>query len=329
MDWIRENKPLAVILGVIIAGSLALGYLLSDAWSSYTETKDAYLNMGSQVAGLKGSRLAPTEDNVKAKQAMVDEYAANVNRLGGALLILQPPVQPIKDIEFQAKLKSKIAEARKAASLSKMALPPEFAFGFDDYTTGLPKSAAAAAELSSYLDAMDELVKLFMQCSVQSVDLLERSKLAVEQDQVPPPSQGNSRGRTQAQQQVASSILEKRQISVILTLDQGPLQLLISRLANPSDMPFFTSLRLLRIENERQDGPLRSDVRLPEVVPQPGRGTDAAPAAASDEIKPPPAAPVDSVPVIGKERLKVRMEIDLVKFLEAAKGVAAQPPVGR
>lgn len=327
MDWIRENKPLAVIFGVIIAGSLALGYLLFDAWSSYTETKDAYLNMGSQVAGLKGSRLAPTEENVKAKQAMVDEYAANVNRLGGALLILQPPVQPIKDIEFQAKLKSKIAEARKAAALSKMALPSEFAFGFDDYTTGLPKSAAAAAELSNYLDAMDELVKLFMQCSVQSVDLLERSKLAVEQDQAPTSSQGNNRGRTQAQQQVVSSILEKRQISVILTLDQGPLQLLISRLANPSDMPFFTSLRLLRIENESQDGPLRADVRLPEVVTT--SGGDAAPPAASDEIKPPPPAPVDSVPVIGKERLKVRMEIDLVKFLDAAKGVAAQPPIGR
>ncbi|MDZ4403857.1 Amuc_1100 family pilus-like protein [Prosthecobacter sp.] len=332
MDWIRENKPLAAILGVILAGSLALGYLLFDAWSNYAETRDAYLSMGSQVAGLKGSRLAPTEDNVKAKQALVEEYAVNVNRLGGALLILQPPVQPTKDIEFQAKLKTKIAEARKAATMSKMSLPPEFAFGFDDYTAGLPKSAAAAAELASFLDAMDELVRLFMQCGVQSVDLLERSKLAIEQDQAASSPQRNSRTGVQPQQQMASAILEKRQISVILTLDQGPLQLLISRLANPSDMPFFTSLRLLRIENERQDGPLKSDVRLPEVVPpNPGGGGEAAaPApAASDEIKPPPPATADSVPVIGKERLKVRMEIDLVKFLDAAKGVVAQPPVGR
>lgn len=323
MDWIRENKPLAAILGIIIAGSLALGYLLFDAWSNYTETKDGYLNLGSQVAGLKGARLAPSEENVKAKQALVDEYAALVNRLGGALLILQPPVQPIKDIEFQAKLKTKIAEARKAASLSKMQLPSEFAFGFDDYTSGLPKSAAAAAELSNFLDAMDELVKLFMQCGVQSLDLLERSKLAVEQGASAPATQGNSGSGMQGQQQ-ASAILEKRQISVILTLDQGPLQLLISRLANPSDMAFFTSLRLLRIENERQDGPLRSDVKLPDTPsPSPEGGT---PPAASDEIKPPPPAAVDSVPVIGKELLKIRMEIDLIKFLDAAKGVVAQSP---
>jgi len=333
MDWIRENKPLAAILGVIIAGSLALGYLLFDAWSSYTETKDGYLNLGSQLAGLKGSRLTPSEDNVKAKQALVDEYATLVNRLGGALVILQPPVQPIKDIEFQAKLKTKIAEARKAAALSKMQLPAEFAFGFDEYTSGLPKSAVAAAELSSFLDALDELMKLLMQCGVQSLDLLERSKLSVEQDQTATSAQGNMGSGRQVQQQTSIGILEKRQISMILTLDQGPLQLLISRLANPSDMTFFTSLRLLRIENERQDGPLRSDVRLPAAAPSDGSGasgtTSPATAAATDEIKPPPPAPVDSVPVIGKEVLKVRMEIDLIKFLDSAKGAVAQSPATR
>lgn len=321
MDWIRENKSLATILGVIIAGSLALGYLLFDAWSTYSEAKDSYLATGSQVAGLKGARLAPTDANVKAKAAVVEEYANVVNRLGTALLILQPPVQPIKDIEFQAKLKNKIADARKAAALSKMALPAEFAFGFDEYTAGLPKSAEAAAELSSFLDATDELVKLFMQCGVQSVDLFERSTLPIEG--LPAPTRPGNQAVRQPQQPVAPGILEKKQISVILTLDQGPLQLLVSRLANPSDMPFFMSLRLLRIENERQEGPLRSEVQVPADA---AAGAAIDPAAtqpetkASDEIKPPPPAPVDSVPVIGKERLKVRMEIDLVKFLEAARG---------
>jgi len=324
MDWIRENKSLAAILGVILAATLGLGYVLFDAWSGYSETKESYLGLGSQIAGLKSSRLAPTEENLKAKKALVDEYAAVVNQVGGALVILQPSVQPIKDIEFQAKLKTKIAEARKAAGLSKMNLPADFAFGFDDYTAGLPKSAEAAAELSSFLDAVDELVRLFMKCGVASVDLLERSKLPQELDQA---AQNAQRGVA------VPAVLEKRQISVILTLDQGPLQLLISRLANPSDMPFFTSLRLLRVENEKQEGPLRAEVKLPEAPANPGGDSGAAVAAtpdqakpASDELKPPPPAPVDSVPVIGKERLKVRMEIDLVKFLDAAKGTAAQTP---
>lgn len=326
MDWIRENKPLAAILGVIIVGTLALGYLLFDAWSSYSETKEAYIGLGSQVAGLKGARLAPTEANRQAKQAMVKEYSEVVNRLGSVALYLQAKVVPINDIEFQEKLKTKISDIRKDVQ-SKMQIPADFAFGFDDYTHTLPKSAAAAAELSVYLDTMDELVRLFLKSGVQSVDLIERSKLAIE-GQAASPAPGNNNAGAQRQAQPTAGILEKRQISVVLTLDQGPLQLLISRLANPSDMPHFTSLRLLRIENQRQDGPLRSDVRVPQQAPSDPntvKKDDSAP----DEIKPPAPAFQDAVSVFGNERLKVRLEIDLVKFLDAAAGIAAQTPPGR
>jgi hypothetical protein len=330
MDWIRENKPLAAILGVIIAGSLALGYLLFGAWSSYSEAKENFLAQGTQVAALKSARLSPSDANLQAKRALVEEYAANVNRLGGALLILQPPVLPIKDIEFQTKLKAKIAEARQSATNSKLSLPAEFAFGFDEYTSSLPK-AEAAAELSNYLDAMVELVKLFMLCGVQSLDVLERSKLPMEQESaVASPQQRairpGARQPTMAMAMAAPSIYESRRVSIILTLDQGPLQLLVSRLANPSDMPFFTSLKVLRIENEMQEGPIRSDISVPQAEVPTAEGAAVTPAAStpSNEIKAPPPAPVDSIPVIGRERLKVRMEIDLLKFLDAARGVAAQ-----
>ena len=58
MEWIRENKPLAAILGVIIAGSLALGYLLFDALA---RMHLATLRMGiRQVFGHEfGQKVAP------------------------------------------------------------------------------------------------------------------------------------------------------------------------------------------------------------------------------------------------------------------------------
>lgn len=318
MDWIRENKPLAAILGVIVLGTLGLGYLLFAAWGAYTQTKDSYLAMGGQLVALKSAPLAPTDENVKAKRALVDEYAAKVNQLGAALLIMQPPVPPVKDIEFQDKLKNKIAEVRKAAGSVKMALPGDFAFGFEEYTSGLPKSAAAATELSGYLDALEELVKLFMTCRVESVDLFERAKLKVETD--------TAAAQPAAQQ--SAEILTKHQISVILTLDQGPLQLLISRLSNPSDMKYFMNVRLLRIENEKLDGPLRSDVRLPDDTnanaTTSATGQEQPPAAAQNDLAPPPPAKVDSIPVLGEEHLKVRLDIDWVKFLASAKGAAAR-----
>lgn len=326
MDWIRENKPLAAILGVIAVGSLALGYLLYDAWSVYDETKEGYLGLGNQVAALKGARLAPTNENLAAKQAAVDEYAKLVDTLGKTVLILQPKVAPINDIEFQDKLKAKISEIRKLAGQAKVQLPADFAFGFDDYTSTLPRSAAAATELSGYLDAMEKLMKLFLDCGVKGVDLLERSKLPVEAA-----TAANAQGNNNAgmRGQVSAEILEKRQISAVLTLDQGPLQLLVSRLTSPSDMPYFTSLRVLRVENQMQDGPLNSEVRLPTQEAKVQGSTPAAEEAPSDEIKPPEPAFPDAISVFGNELLKVRLEIDLVKFLDAAAGIAAQAPTGR
>lgn len=331
MDWIRENKSLAVILGVIIAVSAALGYLLFDAWSSYSATKENYLQVTSQVVALKSAPLAPTQANLDEKKALVAEFAATVNKLGTTLLILQPEVQPIKDIEFQAKLKTKVADVRKAATTFRMGLPADFAFGFDEYTSSLPKSEAAAAELSGYLDSVDDLVKLFMNSGVQSLDSLERSKLPVETAGAAQPQQRNARpGAAQAQPAVGGGVLEKSQVAVVLTLDQGALQLVTSRLTNPSEMPHFTSLRVLRIENQSQEGPPRMAGLPSQSLETPAPGAPApAPsaegaAAASDALPPPPPAPADSVPLIGQEKLRVRMEIDLVKFLDSARGVAAQ-----
>lgn len=335
MDWIRDNKPLAVILGIILAASLALGYLLFDSWSKYSETKDSYVGLGANVAQMRSMRLAPTEENLKAKQALVDEFAVQVNQLGKTLLILQPKVEPIKNIDFQAKLKEKVAEARKEAGLARLALPAEFAYGFDEYTSNLP-SEAASTELSGYLDAMVTIVKLFMSCNVESVDVLDRSRLPVEDGgkaATPAPQQRNGRPGAGQMAQAGPSILEKRQISVVLTLDQGALQNLVTKLATPSDMPFFTTLRLLRIENQRQEGPARAEgataaVAPPAPAPAPAPGATPAAGgqatAASDEIRPPDPAPADAVPLIGMEKLRVRMDIDLVKFLDAAGGAAPQ-----
>ncbi|WP_395752080.1 Amuc_1100 family pilus-like protein [Prosthecobacter sp.] len=332
MDWIRDNKPLAAILGVTLLGSLALGYMVFSSWSGYSESSDTYQAVGVQINNLKSEKLAPTDANLKSKQAAVAAYATEVNRLGTALVTLETAVEPIKEIEFQAKLKAKISETRTQAAAAGLQLPEDFAFGFEEYTGKLPISAAAATELSGYLDALNELVQVLMKSGVKSVDLLQRSRLAAEtQNAAPVQPANNNFGRPM---QTAAPILDKRQIVLNLTLDQGPLQLLVSKLTNPEDMKYFTTLRLLRIESQVQNGPLRKDVRI--APPDQTQLNNASPVqdpnkkaeAPSDEIKPPPAAPVDVVPVFGNELLRVRMEIDLVRFLPAARGVAAQAPAG-
>lgn len=346
MDWIRENKVLSAILGFIAVGVAGLGYVLFDAWGSYSAARDEYLSLGGQIAQIKSLSLAPTEPNLQAKKALVQDFSTNVNKLGGALFYLQPTVAPVKQAEFQTKLKGRVLEIKKTATEAKIALPAEFSFGFNEYLGTLPNSDATATELSGYLDGIEAVVKLMIACKVRSIDLLDRTPLEMEKDLTKATSSQSKKGpaprpgASRATAPVVAEISEKRRVSFVVTLDQGSLQNLMSRLANPVDMKVtpeadqshFASLRLLRVENQIKEGPIRRNAAVnvgaeqeeikPLVAAKPKTGKDEPTGPVT--LAPPPPAPVDSVPVIGQELLKAQMEIDLVKFLDAAKGITPQ-----
>lgn len=348
MDWMRENKTLAGIIGVMVAGGLGLTAWLVMSYMAYSTSVEEYQAVSGNVASIKGAKLFPSAENVEAKEAAVSAYEEAVGRLGTVLLALQQPVAPLTDTEFQARLKARIADARQAAAAAKIALPKEFAFGFDSYTTGLPRSGEAATQLGDYLAAVDAIVKMIIESGAKSIDSLERTELAIEKGAPPPPTPPKEpkkvtkarttkgKGKAAAKAVVApkeiAQVVERRKLTLTLTADQGPLQVIMNKLASPSQMVHFSVVRQLRVENEKQEGPLRGSLkRLEPKSPTPptmGEGEPATPnpnasktpeagaAAAPQVIEPAKPDDPDAQAVFGEELLKVYLEIDLVRFLE-------------
>lgn len=328
MSWIQDNKVPAAILGLTGAGVVGLGLMLFNAWSGASSAQEEFDMANASLARLKGASLAPTPENLAQKQKLVQEYTSEVGKLSLVLYKLQPEDKPTSNTEFQAKLKARIAEIKKAGGGR---LPAEFNLAFDQYTSELPKSDQVAAELSTYLDSIEEITRLLLKSGVKSVDQLERSPLASEKSEADKQSrQAKAKGTAKGAGQASSAlnITERRQVRVVVRADQGALQTLLSSLASPSEMPFFTVARLVRIENEAQVGPPRVATGGSADAP-----TDpaAAPAEAGQpapaEAKPTapgiqPAAP-DSHVVLGRETLRAFIEIDLVKFLNPQASAAA------
>lgn len=323
MSWIQQNKVPAAILGVSAAGAAGLGFMLFSAYSSYSTTLDQFDSVNGSLASLKSAVLAPTPENLAIKQGLVKEFTDASGRLSLVLNKLQVEKKPTTDTEFQAKLKAKIAESRKAAADRGMGLPAVYNLAFDRYTGELPKSNEQATDLSGYLDAVEEIVNGFARAGVKQVEMLERSELDSEKAEPAKPAATSKKGGPAARPgtaPVAPKLTERRQVRAMLTLDQAALQVLLSNLASPSEMPYFTVVRLLRIENERQEGPLRADVNIipqtpaadPAPVPVPADGSAPKPEPTAAR-----AAPIDSVAVLGNEKLRVFLEIDLVYFLNA------------
>lgn len=344
MDWIRENKTLAAIVGIMVAGGIGLGVLVFMAYSGYTESLDRFDTVNNGLAAIKGAKLYPNAANVDEKEKAVSEYEQAVSQLGGALLILQQKTETISDTDFQAKLKAKIADTKKLAADYQSQLPGDFALTFDTYTSSLPRSAEAATALSGYLDAVDAITRTAIEAGVKSIDTMERSELMVEKGAPPPApepskkstssrssSRPGAKGSAPVKQVEVEKALERRTIKVTLTTDQGPLQVLLNKLATTKEMPFFTVVRQLRIENEKQEGPLKTAFTPGVAIPDGSTGIDGAapvpqPAAADGTaqpeqpkrqiIEPAKPAPPDSIAVLGQEMLKVYLEIDIVQFLE-------------
>ena len=316
MSWIQDNKVPAAILGVTGAGVLGLGVMLFNAWSAATEAQETFDSVNASLANLNSANIAPTPENLAAKHALVKDYIDSAGKMALVLYKLQPDPKPISDTDFQAKVKARTLEVKK---LGAGRLPAEFNLTFDQYVDNLPKASGkltadqVATELSGYLDAIEEVTTMILKTGVGSIELIERSELPAEKKDDKAGSQNgqNQRGAEEVSDQV---ITERRQLRLMLRLDQGVLQSILSKLASPSDMPYFTVVRLLRIENEVQVGPARV-----ALAPSTDDPEGAAPEAAT-EAKPAPKgvqpSKPDSYVVLGKEGLRAYLEIDLVKFID-------------
>jgi hypothetical protein len=350
MDWIRENKTLASIMGVFLAIAGVLAFFVFNAWSTFGESNDRFLAANNALATMKSANLYPSPDNLEKKKSAVEDYEKKVTTLSKVLLSLQPSVEPITETDFQAKLKAKIAEVRNISG-KPTKLPGESSLGFADYTSSLPKSAAIAQELSEYVDATEAVVRAFIEAGVESVDSFERSLLASEKGEPnaapsaptasPKGGKGGNVGKSMISTKAVAKMVQRRTLTFTLTCEQGPLQKVLNRLASPSQMPYFTAVRLLRVENEKNEGPLRAAVTL-ELNKQKSSSIDSSaaelpeggvvigadglpvPAAESAPKVTGPAKPStkDAVSVMGQEKLKVYLEIDLIKFIDPSKQVA-------
>jgi hypothetical protein len=335
MNWIKENKTLAAILTVMIAGAVGIGAWLYLSYDAYTTSVANWTDTSTSVTRLKSAKLYPNEQNVEAKEKVVSDYADQVGLLRASLLSprVQKPVTPTSETEFQAKLKDRASAVRRKAEGAQMLLPADFALGFEEYTGSLPRTPEVAAELNVHLDVMESLANVLIDSGVKSLDLLERTKLPTERAApapVAPPKRApasrsrnkNSKTRTIITEAAAAEpVLDRYPIKMMLTLDQGPFQNLMNTLNNPSQMTHFLVTRLLRVENEKQDGPLKSEIRISREGEFSQEGLPAAPAPepsgaapGSQVIVAPKPAAADSVTIMGEEKLKVYLEVDYIRF---------------
>ena len=162
MNWIRENKFLAVFFGVMFACVVALAIVLIMMVGTYDATHEKFATLDRQLTTLHNLQPYPNADNLKRYQEQTTALAAIIEGLEQKLSAVQfPPDPAMNPPKFQAKLQTTVNEEIEKAKDNNILLPDKFALGFDRYLTAPPVEAAAVPldrELTAIKFVFDDLL---------------------------------------------------------------------------------------------------------------------------------------------------------------------------
>lgn len=332
MDWIRENKFLAGLFGVLLVGAAFLGFLLYSAKARHAEVHDQYTQQASELRRLQTLPLYPDESNLKKLQEQKKQLEESAVKLQAQLNTMEYPVQPMTPEQFQDKLRASVSAAveKSKKSGTKLLGDQKFYLGFDTYQATRPRSEAAPL-LGRQLQAIETVVNLVLDARADAITALARTPLPEEGTGAAASPAPTPRGGAAAGKQTAAPLVSKNAFDIGITIERDQYRRLLNAIASSKNQ--FYILRTLLVANRSPKGPPRVEPGTETAVtPQPEAAATPPPEgeAATEEPLPSPA-PGGTSPgggslkfLVGTEKLDAVLRIDIVDF--AAPPTAAESP---
>jgi hypothetical protein len=313
MDWIKQNKFLATWLAVTIVVAGALGYLYIAAKGRFTEAQDTYTTKVGELQGLQNQSPFPEDENLKKMQELQKAHQATIETLQKELAKTDLPTAPLSAVKFQDELRESVKRVTALATEKGTKLPDNFYMAFPKYQTSTPPEEIAPA-LGRMLKAMEFAITGLLQTRVSEITDLKREELPEEgggQSTTPtPPTAPGGKDKDKDK----NALVHKNWFEVSFVGSEAGFRRFVDDLVS-SKTQFYIPRNVV-IENEKLVGPPKfaaagsPNVPVPPPAPNPAAppGLPGAAAAKSESI----------VYVIGMEKLKVTLRVDVVDFADAA-----------
>lgn len=325
MNWINENKFLAMLAGGTLVGVIVLFFLGYQGMKHYDEQKEAFETTSQEVSGFESGPLYPRTDNKNAKSKALNDYKTALESLQSKFEPYRPKeLTNVSPQDFTNHLLAAHSETRKAFDDAQITVPEAYFVGFERYKSGL-----ADGKSTGVLDYQLAFVKNLMLT-------LAKSK-PVELKNVFRPLLPEDEG--QAFTPPADMVARPLPLEVTFTGSERSVREFLTAISKPDER--FIVIRSLRITNAKKDAPKLSDAQIEKPVTAKPAAADpfaggfilpgeepATPAPAPDAKAPAAAAPEEAVvapggriltQVLGTEQVNVFLRIDLLEFLPAKK----------
>ncbi len=297
MSWIKQNKFLSGFLAFMVIGVGALGYLLMQAQSHYSEVRTDYETKAQELNRLETLKPYPEAENLKLIEAQKAQQFAVIEALHKNLAAAQLPTEQISREQFQDKLREAVTRVTTKAKEGGIALPAMFYLGMDKYQSEPPLPEAAPA-LGRQLNAVEFILTKLLDAGVVAITKFDRDALPEEEGKgkKDPAKQGGGAGKAEKS---AKNLVSYHGMQIEFTSDQGRFRNILNEIVTEKGQ--FYVPRLVVVKNEKEDAPARF---------QPG--------VAGAEPPKPGAASGTKKLVFGSEKVNVSLVLDVVDFAEVA-----------
>ncbi len=326
MNWVRNNRFLAVFFGVIVVVGGALTFLLISAYGRYSEVAQQYDAQTQELSRLQNLDLYPNEANLKKYEEVRQTYQTSVLDLQKKLAALELPTEnpPLTPLGFQDKLRKVVEETVSSAKVAGVGLPEGFYLGFEQYR-GAPPDTAATPLLSTHLNAMANLVNILISQHVEKINTIKRGLLSQEAG-APTPAPGLAVNNKPGAPPAAPPLVSKYPVEIAFTAAPSSFRESLNKITSDKELYI---VRGLLVKNQMEKGPSRVPEGAagmppgfnPNLAAGSGATPGAAPAAGAGGSGldangvPIPALPDKGPPplryVVGQEKLDVVARIDL------------------
>lgn len=292
--WLRTFGIVSVLL------LAATGFYAASSFQRYRESLSKWDAKVELIADLEGQVPYPDEKNASVLEKRVGSYRDSVRALSETLKSFQRPlVTGVENTAAQMRAMKYVEDFRLFAKANAFAIESEneFLLGFDAYADKVPDPDLVPL-LCFQMDAIDHLLRKLATSGAKSMTSFERDPL---------PGESGSRESS------SGAVIQKYPVRIRFQTDHEGLQRFVNELAN--DREFFFTIRVLKVQNENQEGPLK---QIPE--------DETSSVGPEKSLEIPIQSEQDARVLMGQERLNLFMVIDICRFTSGDKNTLTSPP---
>ncbi len=317
MNWINENKFLAVLCGGTVAGLILLLFIGSRGASHYSSALQEFQTAADEAAGYERGPLYPKEVNRAAKKKALGDYRQELEGLQEAYKPFRPEdLTNVSSQEFTDHLIKVNKETRKAFEDNGVSVPAGYFVGFERYKSTLA-SKESTGILGYELAGIRNLMLSLAAAKPKELRNLYRAEIPEESGKTYEPG---------------DAVARYFPIEITFTGPEKSAREFVTAVTKLDEK--YAVIRMLRINNEKQEPPRSADAKFDKPAEKtnefggdfggdfvmPNEEAAATETAGSESAAAGEAAPVANTgrilsQVLGAEDVQVFLRIDLLQFL--------------